>query len=251
MDSSAIFSQQFDIQSHTIDVNKDVNLQYLLGCMQTTADLHVDSRGIGWKELNEKGGFWAIYRMGLQIERLPRKYDHITIRTWANPPQNLLQPRSFEVVGDDGTRFLRAQSLWIVMSTADFHPLKVEEVVGSDVPYLIGADSSFEMNLKVPRIALPEETSSLLPQRVKYSDIDVNHHVNNTTYVRWFIDSYDFDFLQHHHLKELIINYTKQIKADDEYAIFLQKKSESEHLFSIVNASDGSEYCKMKAEWSR
>ena len=248
MNNPAIFSQTFDIQSHHIDANFEITLPYLLGCMQQTADMHVDSRQLGWKQLNEKNCFWAIYRMGLQITRMPRKYDTITVKTWANPPQNLIQPRSFEILDATGETIIRAQSLWVILENNTFKLLKVADVIGSEVPELLGGQQSFEIPLKIGRI-MTEGTIPAATRTVLFSDIDVNQHVNNTNYAKWLIDSYPIDFLQQHRLTELILNYTQQARLGERYHVFINNAKESEHLAAIQDADTGAEICKLKANW--
>ena len=120
MEENPIFSQNFEVQSHQISENFEVTLQNILGMMQHTAERHVDTKQMGWKELNAKGCFWAIYRMGLRIHRMPRKYEQITLRTWANPPKNLLQPRSFDIV-EHNQLLVLAVSSQIVHTAGNSH----------------------------------------------------------------------------------------------------------------------------------
>ncbi len=249
MESSAVFTQQFDIQSHHIGPDFEVSLQYLLGCMQTTADLHVDSHRLGWKDLHAKGCFWAIYRMGLRINRLPRKYDHITVRTWANPPQGIFQPRSFEVVDQQGDVYLYAQSLWIILDDKSFQPITIESVMDTDVVSLLGGDHSFPIPLKVP-LAKGETVFPAVTRNVLYSDIDTNLHVNNTVYARWVLDSIPAEFLQSHRLSEMILNYVQQAHLGDTYDVAMTSMSEGRIATTISrHGGDGADFCKIVTRW--
>lgn len=247
MEQNPVFSQTFEIQSHHIVRNFEASLQYLMGCMQHTAERHVDSMHIGWDDLHAKGCFWAIYRMGIQIERMPKKYDVVTVRTWANPPQRLIQPRSFEILDKDGNILLRAQSMWIILDEQTFKPLTIEDVAGcGDAMYRMGDRNGFTMNLKIGSV----DTAGLSPactRTVLFSDIDGNRHVNNTNYVRWFIDSFSSDFLEHYSLRTIVINYTQQARIDDCYSIYTKWISENETLSGILRGEE--ELCKIKAEW--
>lgn len=248
MKDSAVFTQPFDIQSHHIDQNFEITLHYLLGCMQQAADMHVDQCHIGWNDMNAKGCFWAIYRMGLRIVRMPRKYDTILVSTWANPPQNLIQPRSFKVTDQNGQTIAYAQSLWVILDNQNFNLQKVEDVVGQDIPYLMGENEPYKIPLKIG----PINTKDLEPAAIRnvlYSDIDTNRHVNNANYPRWLIDSYSADFLQSHRISEIVINYTKQARLGDKYAVFIHQKSDNEHFAIIEDAVSHEEICKLKAGW--
>lgn len=247
MKQDPVFSQEFDIQSHHIYQNSEINLSYLLGCLQQAADRHTDSHNLGWNALHEKGCFWAIYRMGIRINRMPRKYDHLTVRTWPNPSQNVLQPRSFEVLDSQNESVVIGQSIWIILDDKEFKTLDVKDVMGAEVSDLLGAKEGHDFNLKIGRV----KTDGITPitRDVLYSDIDTNKHVNNTNYVRWLIDSYPAEFLYTHELTELVINYTKQARLGNRYSVYINMEKEEQHLASIVDAVTGEEFCKLKACW--
>lgn len=248
MKGETIFSREYEVQSCQITENFELTVQNLLGLMQHTAEHHVDTKKIGWKELNAKGCFWAIYRMGLRIHRMPRKYEMVTLRTWANPPQKLLQPRSFDLLDAEGNCLVEAQSLWIILDNQTFKPQVVEEVVGADMPYREGEGSRYDIPLKIARIS----GTPLFPpvtREVLYSDIDTNHHVNNTNYVRWFIDSLPADFIHTHQLKEIVINYVEQARLGDHYEVTTVQMGDGRLGTTIVRQGAGDEFCKIVADF--
>ena len=248
MNESAIFSQQFDIQSHHISENFEISLQYLLGCLQQTADRHVDSFHIGWNDLKAKGCFWAIYRMGLKISKLPRKYDRITVRTWANPPQNLLQPRSFEVLDCDGNQLVYAQSIWIILDFEHFRPQKIDDILGPDVLSNMSDCPPFSLSLKIAKI-MGEQIFTPVTRDVLYSDIDTNQHVNNTVYPRWLVDSFPIDFLRSHRLIEMTINYVQQARLGDRYDVSTVRAADGRLATTIARHNTNDDFCKITTRW--
>ena len=90
MNSNHYFSKQVDIQSHLVDNNFKMQIQPLMGCMQTVADEHVDSFQMGWKELHQQNFFWVIYRFGLQIFRMPKKFITKTVKKAFTKPKNVI-----------------------------------------------------------------------------------------------------------------------------------------------------------------
>lgn len=248
MNADSFFSKQFDIQSHLVDSRFNVQLQLLLGCLQTVADEHADVLHTGWNELHPHNLFWVIYRFGLRFERMPHKQDRITITTWTNPPTSVIQPRNFEVSDDEGKMILTAHSLWTILDGEKFATHSLTEIAnGKDYTHYV-EDRKIDINLKIPKIAIPE-TCTTAVRDVLYSDIDCNQHVNNTVYLRWLIDSYPIDFLQNNELKEIIINYTQQARLGDQYTVYTEQKAEHEYLSLIYNPLTKSEICKIKACW--
>ena len=52
--------------------------------------------------------------------------------------------------------------------------------------------------------------------RVRYFDIDTNHHVNNTHYFDWMLDSLPLAFLKSHTVKSMSIKYDNEVTYGDE-----------------------------------
>lgn len=248
MNPAHYFSKKFDVQSHLVDNNFNMQIQPLMGCMQSVADEHVDSFQMGWNDLQQQNFFWVIYRFGIQIFRMPKKYDSITITTWANPPMNVIQPRNFRITDSDGRLLIQAHSLWTILDREEFATHSLQDVMNEKLTSNLVDDDRIEMNLKIPKITLPQDLQIPI-HTVLYSDLDYNQHVNNTAYSRWLLDSYPIDFINKHDLKGLVINYTQQARIGDRYAIYTRQETATEHYSLIYNADTLKEICKLRSTW--
>jgi medium-chain acyl-[acyl-carrier-protein] hydrolase len=243
------FSKQFEVGSHLIDKKFDIRLPYLLGYMQEVAEQHSADQHVAWEDLQKKNAFWTLYRMGLQFEQFPHWHDTIDITTWANTPDNLIQPRCFEIQNQRQQVIVKAYSLWTILDTINFKPQIVSDIVGDIIPCSDKGKDLFEKNLKIPKVSI-SDASPICTREVLYSDIDTNNHVNNTRYVGWLLDSYALDFLETHHLKTIIINYTSQAHLGDHYEIYTQIKDCNTHFSTIIDRKTNAEFCKIKTIWT-
>ena len=55
--------------------------------------------------------------------------------------------------------------------------------------------------------------------RIKASDLDINLHTNNSGYLRWANDTYDFGFLMKYDPQSVEINYLAESKYGEEIMI--------------------------------
>jgi acyl-ACP thioesterase len=102
---------------------------------------------------------------------------------------------------------------------------------------------------KLYKIPAPETTASTAPQKVVWSDIDVNMHVNNSRYVQWVMDSFPVDFLLAHRVAEIEVNFLQQAVCGDQYCIRTQQTAPAEYTASVVRA-DGKELARVRTVWS-
>jgi medium-chain acyl-[acyl-carrier-protein] hydrolase len=89
--------------------------------------------------------------------------------------------------------------------------------------------------------------------RVRYSDIDMHHHANNTKYIEWIVDSYPLEMNQTHHIHSFEINFLSESSHEDEISIHTEPLGDSPAAFlhSVFRKNDGRELCRAKASWKR
>jgi hypothetical protein len=91
---------------------------------------------------------------------------------------------------------------------------------------------------------LPEAKTAL------YSDLDMNHHVNNAHYIQWAFDSFDKDFLRSHRLTDIAVNFIAQAKLADPYVVISQPVADNSFKTAILSANDRTEFCRLQTDWT-
>jgi len=140
----------------------------------------------------------------------------------------------------------RIGSAWLIIDLVKRRPLRIE-------PYLD------KMPLLSDRHALPEMTerigtidNGVAAQKfsVRLSDLDVYHHVNNTRYIQWVTDNYDYDFVKNKYISRFDINFLQEAQIHDEVEI-ITKNIEGEGTFehSLRSAGTGKEFSRAKVLW--
>ena len=84
---------------------------------------------------------------------------------------------------------------------------------------------------------------------VRYDDIDVNTHVNNSNYIIWAFETLDIDFRSNKKLKTLDMMYKKEIKYGSRVISQVEIDGNiTNHL--LKNADTNEEICLVMAEWT-
>ena len=83
---------------------------------------------------------------------------------------------------------------------------------------------------------------------VRYDDLDMNGHVNNTVYITWALEALDIDFRNSHKIKALDIYYKHEVKyGEDVLSCVKSDENITEHL--IKNSKTNEQLCLIKIEW--
>ena len=119
-------------------------------------------------------------------------------------------------------------------------------------PWLGGNDQldcELEPPLPLPG-AIPtlEAPTTTLERVARYSDLDVNGHVNNTRYLDWFCDCFDTEYHRAWALKDVLIHYNREIRPEEQAELNLQTTNAESVL---KGACDGALCFAIHAAWEK
>ena len=69
--------------------------------------------------------------------------------------------------------------------------------------------------------------------RVGYSDLDINHHMNNQRYIPLFMDAFDSAFWKEHPVRELEIHYLNQSYEGETLTVLGQQEEKGSRLVAL------------------
>lgn len=202
-----IYKQQFTLEHIHVDRFGRAKPSVLLYFIQEAAGQHSNLLAVGSEALEHL--FWAVSRNRVQITRLPRLGETITLETWPMPTTKVAYPRSVVAYDAQGQELFRSISLWVLMDKRTrgmILPAKSGIVVNGT---LTGTE------LAVPRAIATRPMENTLTQRVGYSLLDVNGHMNNTYYMDWVADLLPSEFHRSNPVQEFTVCYMNEAHEND------------------------------------
>ena len=238
-----VWNERIRIHAHDVDFNQRASLEGLCRAFLEAAWNHAETLGAGYNFLAAQKKFWVLSRLRIMVDQYPRWGEALALKTWPRPPQSIFALRDFEMFDVSGKRLLAGASAWLVLDAVTHRPQRLEKVFGSIKT--------------IPRMALPEDPAKLPPASsgaasfttaVRYSDLDVNRHVNSATYLRWLLDSYPLTFHQSHYVRDFQINYVSETRGGETVSISTSEPTPLNFVHTI-SKSDGAETCRARLEW--
>ena len=225
-----IYQQEITLTENHVDRYGRAKPSVLLYFMQEAAGHHCRLLGADYDVLAPKKLFWAVTRTRVQVARLPRLGERITLKTWPMPTTRVAYPRAVTAYGADGTALFNAISLWVLMDSrtrAMVLPGKSGvEVAGT----LTGTEAS------PPRAIPAQEITHATTRTVGYTLLDRNGHMNNTRYMDWVDDLLPSAFHEVHPVREFTVCYLNEAREGDSVCLGFQLTDES---VLTVDASRG------------
>jgi acyl-ACP thioesterase len=243
------WEDEYAISFYEVDTKNEVFLPILWSFMQETAWHHATHLKVGYSDLAEHNSFWALSRLFIQMDEYPRWGDKIRVKTWLAGMGRLFALRHFSIANPKGEIIGTAKSAWLVLDLKSRRPQRVEPLFRK-ILHLLDQEADMEEPEKISA-PLPSERGDFFP--VRYSDIDMHHHVNNTKYIEWVLDRYPYEMNQTHHVHTLEINFLAESSHGDEISIHTEPFGDSPPAFlhSVFRKGDGRELCRARASWKR
>ncbi|MBA0661624.1 hypothetical protein Goklo_005900, partial [Gossypium klotzschianum] len=205
-----VFRQNFSIRSYEIGADRTASIETLMNHLQETAINHCKSAGLlgdgfgATPGMCKKNLIWVVTRMQVVVDRYPTWGDVVQVDTWVSASGKNGMRRDWLVSNSKtGEILTRASSVWVMMNKLTRRLSKIpEEVRGEIEPHFMNSDPVVaEDNRKLVKLddstaqyvrkgltvttGCPISSFSIVP---RWSDLDVNQHVNNVKYVGWILE---------------------------------------------------------------
>ena len=200
------FRQTFDVSALHVDRYGRAKPSALLYFAQEAAGGHCLDLSVDWDALAKKHLFWAVIRHRVQVTRLPKLGETITVETWPMPTTRVAYPRSTAAYDADGKELFRSVSLWVLMDTET----RAMILPGKSGVEVQGALTGTE--LAVPGSIAPKALKNATRNRVGFAELDRNGHMNNTRYLDWIDNLLPSEFHASYPVREFTICYLSEAR---------------------------------------
>ncbi len=219
MEQLQIFSREYTIRTNDYDAFNHLSMEAVLDLLQNGAARHAALLKASRSDLEKLDLYWVIVRTEVEVISAPKLLSKVILKTWPLKPTRLYFDRMYQIFDETGENMLiKARSRWVLVDAATRkfgapglyeYPLSSfhEEVLFSD---------SFE------RFPLGEEVVG--EHVVRPSEIDENHHFNNSKYASVVYDYLDLDAKKT--IKNFAINYSHELMLGEKITILRSLKDE-------------------------
>ncbi|VXB65786.1 Acyl-(acyl-carrier-protein) thioesterase [Flavobacterium sp. 9AF] len=198
----------------------------LCNLLQLTAGLHADLGGISFTDMQAFNQAWVMSRMRLEIKKLPKWRDVVTIKTWIKTLENSRSVRCLEMYLND-EKIVGCETFWAVINTQSRRP----EALALPHEHFEKFDTN-ATRVPTKKIDSSFNLTTIGKRKVVLSDLDVVNHVNNVKYMEWCLDFENPKKLLNQEIATLDINFIKEFNWNEE-AIIYKEEINQNAIYSI------------------
>lgn len=204
------FSQEHEVYFYECDVNGRLTLPMLLNIAIYTSEKQCDYLGVGPAKVKSFGLGWVVTQYEINISRMPTSEERVFVKTEAVKYNKYFSYRDFWITDEEGKECAYIHSTFVLMNMETRKITRIpEELVA---PFESEKTTKIERAQALPKITCEQQ----LMYRVRFSDIDMNQHVNNSKYFEWMTDVLGLEFLMTHTPKTIILKYEKEVEYGQE-----------------------------------
>lgn len=237
----SIYQYQMKVPFDMSDVNGYMKLPQLILLSLQVSSMQSANLGISDKQLFEDHNLvWIVTDYEIQVSQMPAFDQEITIETEALSYNRLFCYRRFSILDQDGNSMIEMMATFVMMNRES---RKVQAVVPELVePY--GSPFSKKIH-RGPRYQTLEDVTSL-DYHVRFYDLDMNGHVNNSKYLDWIFETMGAEFLSHHIPEQVHLKYVREVTAGGMVSSqYVMEGMESQHQIM----SDGTVNAQAQIKW--
>jgi len=217
--------QQHYIPAYETDIDSRWRADAIFRCMQEIAGEHSEALHLGREKLLQDNMVFMLARSHIQMQQYPSAFETISIKTWPGISGRLTFPRYFEFRHQDGTLLGTGSNAWILVNL-ESRRILLPSQVKLEFPDTSALIPPMPEPKKFHQPASMKLTKSLQRQTL-YSDIDMNAHMNNASYVSWICDLFPAEQYRQKRIVDLQLNYASEAKPDEHVAIQLFEENDS------------------------
>ncbi|MGX7030367.1 acyl-[acyl-carrier-protein] thioesterase [Vagococcus zengguangii] len=231
------YSQEHVVKYYECDASSRLTLPMLLNIVIDTSEAQsvlLERDGAYVKNL---GLTWVITEHAINITRLPRTNERITVTTEAKEHNKYFCYRYFWLHDEEGNELINMMTTFVLM---DMTTRKMVSVPSELIePYHSEKIKTIKRGETFPVLTEQAQTSLF---DVHFSDIDTNQHVNNSRYLGWMVDSLDYDTLTSYQPRQATIRFVKETHCGEQVTSqFEQQTTQVDNQFISVHQLSVSE----------
>lgn len=197
-----LFTHELSVLSCMTDLHQRMRLSWLFRLFQEASIRHTIELGVDRSKTLDRGLLWVISRQSLTIHRMPSYDERIRLSTWPGRTLEILFPRYYKVDCVPGVEdtlspcretsgrnpapagsaetLAEGEAFWLLMDR-NRRSFAFPRVNGIAIPQspLAPAEQPFPKPLRCPKEI---ELTSVHTYSARYSQTDLNGHINNANY---------------------------------------------------------------------
>ncbi len=237
-------SFRFHVESYVCDFNGNATLPVIGNFVLQAATMHAQERGFGYEAIVKDHVAWVLSRLSLEIYKYPRYDEDFVAETWIEDVTRFFTQRCFKFINKDGETIGYARTIWAAIDIVTRRPIDIP-VWRPDISDYV--DNSLECPVEKPGKISSVSGEPNMGYTVRYSDIDINRHMNSIKYMEHTINVFDLEMFKQKNIRKFEMVYLAEGAFGDKLKLYKEEINQGEFL--IDTQKEGESICRCRILW--
>lgn len=218
-----VYQHHFLVKSYESGPDKNMTMFFIINQLQESKLNHLKSCGLvktglgTTPEMTKRGLLWVVHKLQVVVDQYPSWNDVVQLRTWSCVHGKNSYRRDWIVRNyKTGQVLIRATCFYVLMNRNTRKLSKFcDEMKVEMNPHFLDSDPIVEedkiISTKLDVDAKDCNCTSLV---TRLSDLDMNYHVNNASYINFILEGTPRWVSENHRLSAVTIKYLKECGVD-------------------------------------
>ncbi len=244
-DNNKLGTYRFVAEPFHVDFTGHLTMGVLGNHLLNCAGFHATDRDFGIATLNEENYTWVLSRLAIELNEMPYQYEDFSIQTWVENVYRLFTDRNFAILDKDGKKIGYARSVWAMINLNTRKPADLLALHGgSIVDYIADEPCPIDKPSRI-KVTTQEVAATLT---AKYSDIDINGHVNSIRYIEHILDLFPIELYQSKQIRRFEMAYVAESYYGDVLSFF-QEEVDADEYHVEIKKNDTEVVCRAKVKF--
>ena len=217
--------EAFEVPTCATDEWNNVTPAFFMKVLENFGGLHAEAFGMGHYDLLREHLAWVVSRLHIHFNRPLKWRENVVFSTWhMGQEDGLFFRREAMMATPAGEPVITATTGWLLINLDTRAMVRHCNFASRPDSFRPEKDSEEP----APRLRIPAgvEMKTAYTYQVKQSDLDRNHHVNNTQYARFAMDALPEGLVRENGIKDFYINFVHEARLGDELEVRIGEENE-------------------------
>jgi len=228
-----VYEQKWDVRIAEVDTKLNMKFTGILEAFQEVATIQFENMGFGIRNRNEDTPAVIILDSKVNIKRVPKWNETITVRTWCNELNRIYCYRNFEILDEQQNVIVTGLNKLVLLDLTSRKIKRIDEKVKQDIEL----NDKFLYDNNIKSIEIPEGEGTETIQIIRNKDIDINGHVNNVSFVEIALNALSREQYKNLDKMNLDVSYKKECKNQQKLRCIVHENN-NEYVIVIKDTEE-------------
>ena len=250
MKYNLVYTKNFKNSFSNIGQFGDLKIVNIMNILQDIAVEYAIKLKISSRDLAGLNLFWVISRYQIEINGTAKLNEDLKVSVFRSAHKKLYDLRWFKIETASNKEVVKALGAWVIINKKTGSPCHLDKFMTKEMLCENTSDvKTFFHNLEIIKTIDHEHI-----YKIRTHDLDLNQHVNNSSYVEWAVESLPEEI----HSSYAISKVNAVFLKESFYPGFILSKTQINRfpdsintIHSIIDKKDSIELARLNITWNK